>query len=546
MRARLGAVWLCFVLSIIGTTACLSAHPLGNFTINHLAEITPQRGALHARYVLDIAEIPTFQIMRASSVSATWNASQLTSWATSEVPTVTRGLHVSVDGDPVAMALNGVSARLRPGAGGLPTLYWVADFTLPIAAAAHHIIVDDSVYSNRRIGWKDIIVSPQSEPTHELTAYPSALIASPRRIAGVTFNVSAHGRVNAIVARADDQPDFSGSTSIVRSNALSDMFSSANRTPLFILLTMLVAFGLGALHAIEPGHGKALLAFTLVGSRATVKQAAILAASLTFAHTIGVLILGAVLFFAAGFVSESIYPWITLLSGIAVVLIGARNLTRYLRTRRARGASVDGHDHGHDHRHAHAHDSSGAHSHEIDGAHSHAIAGDEPIDFRGAVVAAMSGGIAPCPAALVVMLAALRLHQIAYGMVLIVIFSLGLAAILTGLGIAVVHGSGLITRSAKFDRLVVAGPLISAALISIVGAVMVGQGFAAQGIREPAWLLAGFVVAGIAAYALMTSGLSLKFAAAVAADEAPNGLGWKPQNATPTLRRVDSLMEQQP
>ncbi len=496
MCARLAAVCFGLAMALGATAGSAGAHPLGNFTINHLAKIAVKSGLVRVHYVLDIAEIPTFQIMRASSPTGTWNSTELDGWAASEVPLVTSAFHISADGSPLTLTLSHASARLRPGAGGLPILYWAADFSAPVSASPHHIVIDDQVYGDRRIGWKDIIVAPQTEPTHDLQQYPNALIGSPRRIAGLAFDTALDGRASKIVARTDDQPDVNGSTSIVRSNALSDMFSNPNRTPAFILLTMLIAFGLGALHAIEPGHGKALLAFTLVGSRATVKQAAILAASLTFAHTIGVLILGAVLFFAAGFVSESIYPWITLISGIAIAVIGARNLARYWRGRGVH-SHADGHTHSHGFTDAHHHGDGPV-------GHSHAIPGNQPIDFRGAVVAAMSGGIAPCPAAIVVMLAALRLHQIGYGMVLIVIFSLGLAAVLTGLGIAVVHGSALITRTGKFDRLVASGPFISAGLISIVGAVMIAQGSVAQGIHQPVWVLAGVVVAAIAGYGLMS------------------------------------------
>ena len=114
----------------------------------------------------------------------------------------------------------------------------------------------------------------------------------------------------------------------------------------------------------------------------------------------------------------------------------------------------------------------------------------------------MSGGIAPCPAAIVVMLAALRLHQIGYGMLLIVVFSMGLAAVLTVIGIAVVHGSAFIGKNKKFDRLIAFGPLISAALISCVGAIMVGQGFIAQGIAAPVWLVVMLTLLAIAGYAL--------------------------------------------
>ena len=472
MPVRTAVCWFSFALAFLSATVNAAAHPLGNFTINHLAKVTPQRSALYVRYVLDIAEIPTFQIMHAGATSDVWSQQQLDEWGDREVAVVLDGFHITVDGSPLRLVATVHHERLRPGAGGLPILYWTCDLSAPINPGMHRISIDDSVYAERRIGWKDIIVSPpQSEPTHELLHYPNALIGSPRRVSALTFDLTASGQARTIVVQTGDPVALNASNSIVRSNALTDMFTSNNRTPLFIFLTILVAFALGALHAIEPGHGKALLAFTLVGSRATVKQAMILAASLTFAHTIGVIILGAVLLSAASFISESIYPWITFGSGVAVAVIGARNLAQYMHAR-------DGHEHGHDHHH------------------------DVPIHFRGAVVAAMSGGVAPCPAAIVVMLAALRLHQLGYGLLLIVIFSLGLASVLTGLGIAVVHGSALVQRSGKFDRIVAAGPLISATLISLVGAVMIGQGLVAQGVSAPVWLLAGFVVLAIAGYGI--------------------------------------------
>ncbi len=131
----------------------------------------------------------------------------------------------------------------------------------------------------------------------------------------------------------------------VRSNALSDMLAKGAANPWLVLLTLVMAIGLGALHALEPGHGKTLLAVSLVGARATSKQAFILAAALTFAHTAGVLALGLVMLAAAQWiVPENIYPWITLASGALVAMIGAQALSRYIKTRR-------GEDHAHDHEH---------------------------------------------------------------------------------------------------------------------------------------------------------------------------------------------------
>jgi nickel/cobalt exporter len=492
-RGRCGRSLLSLIVCLIASAGAAQAHPLGNFTINHLAKIEAVRRTLHVRYVLDIAEIPTFQIMQARAHDGTWDRAQLSAWATTEVPVVTGALHITVDGVPALLTEQRVRARLRPGAGGLPILYWVADFTAPFGAGAHRVDVQDRVYRERRIGWKDVVVAPDSEPTHELLSYPNVLIESPRRIDGVTFTLSAAGRPGALLTHTDELPDINGSASIVRGNALSNMFADTNRALPFVLLTMLVAFGLGALHALEPGHGKAVLAFTLVGSRATAKQAAILAGALTFSHTIGVALLGAVLFAASDFVSESVYPWITLLSGAVIAVIGVRKVAAYLHSHDVFGARTAGvhHHAGHVHHH-------GDGDHE----HTHVIPGSSPITFGGAVAAAMSGGAAPCPAAIVVMLAALRLHQIGYGLVLIVLFSLGLASVLTALGIAIVHGSGLLVRSEKLREVTAAGPLISAVVISLAGALMIGQGFVAQGLNVPVWVVAGLVVLAGAGYAL--------------------------------------------
>ena len=192
----------------------------------------------------------------------------------------------------------------------------------------------------------------------------------------------------------------------MRSSALSDLFSRSAQTPLLVLLTILAAFGLGALHGLEPGHGKALLAFTLVGARATFKQAAILAGSPNLrAHDRGAAA-RLLLFFAAGFATESIFTWITLISGLAVAVIGARASIAVARATREREHHA--HQHGHEHDHHHE---PGA----ITVIRTR-FRRSAPLHFPSAVIAAMSGGIAPCPAAIVVLLTALHLHRVGYGL----------------------------------------------------------------------------------------------------------------------------------
>ncbi|MDP9018851.1 MAG: hypothetical protein M3N19_11095 [Candidatus Eremiobacteraeota bacterium] len=476
--------------------------------------------ALRVRYILDIAEIPTFQIMRDRAPGGRWNAQTMQSWADAESKVVLNGLQVSVDGRPIGLYAVAPQARTRPGAGGLPILYWTAELRADLRGSrnAQHIVIADHVYEDRRIGWKDIVVAPQTEPTHELQVYPSALIGSPRTTTTASFNLSSAGVVSHIETGSTAVPQQQSSSSIVSQTMLSEMFLRADQGPLWILITILAAFGFGALHAIEPGHGKALLAFTLVGARATNKQAAILAASLTFAHTIGVILLGVVLFFVTGFVPETIYPWITLVSGVAIAIIGGRSLARYVRGVRPfahehahvhPGAAPHAHEHPHGQHldlHAHGHD----HSHDLNSdlththggsTHTHAMPGTQPLNFGSAIWAAMSGGIAPCPAAIILLIAAVNSHRIGYGLLLIVIFGLGLASVLTGLGLAVVKGAAWIASNAKYERVVRFGPLASAALICIIGSVLLGQGFVQVGIHASPFVVAALALSAIAAYA---------------------------------------------
>jgi nickel/cobalt transporter (NicO) family protein len=464
------------------------AHPLGNFTINHLAVVTAAPGSLRIHYVLDIAEIPSFQIM---NTGAKWSADGRRAWIGEETARVARGLSIAANGNPLTLIPLDASATTRPGAGGLPTLYWTADFTATLPAKAH-VTVTDRVYADRMLGWKDVTLPGHPDPTSALRSYPNTLIGSPRHNDAAQFDV-AGDRIANVVVSGDGAPSYG--VSLARSSALSDLFSRSDQTPLLVLLTILAAFGLGALHGLEPGHGKALLAFTLVGARATFKQAAILAAALTFAHTVAVLLLGLVLFFVAGFATESVFTWITLVSGIAVTYIGARSFAAAIR-RGAGHANAHQHDHAHDHAHAHPH----AHEHDHPHGHSHAIPGSAPLHFPSAVVAAMSGGIAPCPAAIVVLLTALHLHRIGYGLVLIVIFSLGLAAILTGLGFGVVRGAAWLRRQGAFTQFARFAPLLTASVISFIGATMLAQGLAGQGVRLPAAAVVAITLTAIAAF----------------------------------------------
>jgi ABC-type nickel/cobalt efflux system permease component RcnA len=525
-------------VALCATKSVAFAHPLGNFTINHLTRIAigADRATLH--YVVDYAEIPAFAASRAVDASGTMTERERATWATAQAARLAEKLVLDVDGTRVPLRPTAAAAIPRPGSGGLSTLYLTVTYTAPLAAGAHAITYVDTAFPNR-IGWRDVVIGNEHEPTNMLRSYPNALIGSPRGITTAALSVGANGvatRSNAPVVAAVPV-DTQGGVSLDRSNQLGDMLASNDTSIGFFLALFGVAIFLGALHALEPGHGKTLMAVSLVGARATIPQAAMLASAITVAHTAGVLALGAVILFAASWiVPEQIYPWITLGSGVVVAILGARSLNRFVQARRpqlhahphahpAAQEHVHEHVHGigtHEHHasHDHAHDAPVAfdpaaaartafakHGHDHatmtdeEHARAHAIPGTDAIGFKSVIGAAMTGGIAPCPAALVVLLTAVNLHKIALGLALIVVFSFGLAAVLVGIGIAVVRGTVFLTRSSRFAIFTRYGPLCSATIIAIIGSVMIGEGLVAQGVGTTPVVFAILAMLAIAGYA---------------------------------------------
>ncbi|MDB5026981.1 MAG: ABC-type uncharacterized transport system, permease component [Candidatus Eremiobacteraeota bacterium] len=483
------------VLAIAGPA---TAHPLGNFTVNHLSRITVDRDAVRVRYVLDLAEIPAFSLERSLDRRGTPSPDILARWARSHADTIAPQLSLTVDARAAALIPSASSVRSRPGAGNLPTLYFAATYTAVVGAGAHRIAYSDRTEPGR-LGWKDVVVGTVAEPTRELLAYPDALIGSPRARTSLTATIDASGRIAADANVPGVAGDPAVKSPLSRSNALSDVLAKGASDPFVVIGALLLAIALGALHALEPGHGKTLLAVSLVGARATSRQALILAAALTVAHTAGVLALGLVVLAAAHWiVPEQVYPWITLASGVLVAVIGGRALAHELRGRLP-FAHAHPHDHPHAHPHAHEHVHALGEHHHDHGAH--AIPGSAPLTFRGAVLAAASGNIAPCPAALVVLLAAIAFDRVGYGLVLIVAFSAGLAATLTILGLAVVRSAAWLVARPRFDRVARFAPLVTSLVIATIGAAMIGQGFAAQGSSVPVPVVAVLVILAIVGYA---------------------------------------------
>jgi nickel/cobalt exporter len=222
-----------------------------------------------------------------------------------------------------------------------------------------------------------------------------------------------------------------------------------------MLAGMAMAFGLGAVHALSPGHGKTIVAAYLVGTRGTPKHAVFLGFMVTFTHTISVFALGLVTLYLSQFVlPETISPVLGAISGISIVWIGAMLLYK-----RIVGRTAEPHSHGHEHSHDHG-----------DG-HAHSHVPDE-VGMGGLIALGASGGLVPCPTALVLLLSAVSLGRVGLGLTLLVAFSAGLAVVLSAVGLVVLYAKHLVPEGRRSRAFLRYAPIGSAAIIVVVGIVM--------------------------------------------------------------------------
>jgi ABC-type nickel/cobalt efflux system permease component RcnA len=230
-----------------------------------------------------------------------------------------------------------------------------------------------------------------------------------------------------------------------------------------IMLSLLIAAFWGAVHALTPGHGKALVAGYLVGTKGKPRHAFLLGATVTATHTAGVFALGLITLLLSQFiVPDQLYPWLTLASGLLVVAVGASVLRQRLRGT-GWGAGGDHHHHGHDHDHHHGHEHGHTHNHHHD---------DGSLTSRGILGVGIAAGLLPCPSALVVLLSAIAIHRIGFGFALIAAFSLGLAATITCIGLLTVLARRAFGRFSLEGRVVRALPALSALVILCVGVAL--------------------------------------------------------------------------
>jgi ABC-type nickel/cobalt efflux system permease component RcnA len=403
--------------------------------VNHYAGIELAGNRVYVRFVLDLAEIPTFQ--EGDRVRAPGYAAA-----------VARELELRIAGRLVALTPLAHRVTSRKGAGGLPTLRFEAVYRAPRSGTSLELA--DRAFASR-IGWREITVvardgarliaasAPAASRSDELRAYPQELIASPLDVRSASARL-VPGAAPGAPPQLDDR-----AAPVHRGGGFEALVARGELSFGVVLLSLLVAAFWGAAHALTPGHGKALVAGYLIGTRGRPRDALLLGATVTATHTAGVFGLGLVTLLLSRFiVPEQLYPWLTLVSGLLVVGVGTAVLRRRLGTRRGHHRHHH-HEHGNEHHH---------HHHEERG---------------GILGVGIAAGLLPCPSALVVLLSAIALHRIGFGFALIVAFSLGLAATITGIGLAAVLARRAFSRVSLEGPIVRALPSLSAVVIVLVG-----------------------------------------------------------------------------
>lgn len=493
-----------------------TAHPLGNFTVNHYTGLTVHPDRIDATIIIDSAEIPTAQQQPLidRNADSTIDAAERHSHADTTCTQLADDLHLDIDQRGITWKQSTADFTYQQGEGGLNTSRLHCDLTADATWAPRADITVNTTYDNQRIGWHEITARghavtltnstvPATSVTDELRHYPKDPLAAPldQRSAALRAETGQSGPLtppSSISIRA------AGAITALpgKISALFDSLVGTRELTIPIgLLALLLAVVLGASHAAMPGHGKTIMAAYLAGRRGTTRDAVTVGVTVTLTHTAGVLVLGIVLPIATTLAGETVLTWLGLASGLLITTIGLRLLHSAIRRppthehhhhhHRART-----HDHGHidnqgaqhhDHRtsspsdlHPHtAHRNTAVAVHAI--THDSAPARDQaPASTARSSLIGMgiAGGLVPSPTALVVLLGAVAMGRTAFGVLLVIGYGLGMATTLALAGLLLIRLRDRIAatprittaiRSAPWKQISQIGPMATATLVILVG-----------------------------------------------------------------------------
>jgi nickel/cobalt transporter (NicO) family protein len=442
-----------------------SAHPLGNFTINTYDGLRVAPDHLSVDHVIDMAEIPTFQ--RRDEIDADHDgvisAREAAAYASATCTDVARALVAALDGTRVGLAVTQSSLGFPPGAGGLPTMRVTCELAARLSRAPRTVSFEDPTFADH-IGWHEITAVgdratlgganvPTSSVSDRLTRYPQDLLRSPLDQRTATFTVKPGGVPAAPAGDAAAGRQARGVDALTQ--AFTSLVASHRASIPFAMLALVIAIVLGGVHALAPGHGKTVMAAYVVGRRGSFGQAALIGATVTATHTAGVVAIGIALTLSHALAPERVYPWLGLASGLLLIAVGSTMARSRMRDRRE-------HDHGL------AHD------------HGHERGPPAPVGKRSLVAMGFVGGLVPSPSALVVLLGAIALGRLWFGILLIAAYGAGMGGTLAGAGLVLVRARGRLerSRSARWTRAAAVVPSIAAFVVVALGIVTAARGAA--------------------------------------------------------------------
>jgi nickel/cobalt exporter len=454
-RARVAPIAVALAFALVCLCSHAEAHPAGFTSVNRYVGVEcTAEGALRVAYLLDFAEMPSYAELEDLDADHDGQVSpaEQRAYLDRRLPPLVSAWTVLLDGARATPRVAGSRLEILEGERGLSTLRIEAEVLVdrpasaPAVGAEVTVVVHDGVLGDHG-GWREMAASdsngatvasgPKEDPSRAL-AYVAG--ATPPRVDDASFRF----HLSPAVAPAPASPAAGPAVAAPRVDpwlaSVSHAMRAASESPGFALLALVLALGLGAVHALSPGHGKALAATYLTGARARPAHALLFGATVTASHTAVVFLvgLGAVaLEHTVG--SDRLLRGLEVVSAICVVVLGLWQLSA--RWREATGP---------------------------DGDHSH----DEGPRGRSVVALGLSAGITPCPSALALLLAAVALHRYAFGLLLVAAFSVGVAATLTAAGLLVVLARRRLERVPSAGRLLRWLPVASSLCVLVLGVLL--------------------------------------------------------------------------
>jgi len=508
--------------SLVVLAGPASAHPLGNFTVNSYSGLIVHPDSVEVRLVVDMAEIPTFQARSGIDTNHDGRSddAELAAYRNRQCEGVRRQVDLRIDDQALATTVRSTALSFPPGQAGLSTLRLSCGLTAPADLGRSVNLSYHNANFVDRTGWREITAVGDGVTlagnglrertiSAELTRYPKNLLQAPLDERAVTFTSAPGGARLAIAGPGARSPAAPLPRGVDRATkAFTSFVARQHLSFSFAVVAVLLSALLGGIHAFAPGHGKTVMAAYLVGQEGSVRQAGIIALTVTLTHTVGVLVLGVAISASAVVAPERLYPYLGLASGLMLAAIGIGLVGRAWRHRGGSSRHGDDHDHGHhDHDHglhgadgqAPGHEHEGVHRHPEPAmaavpamamagamagppamaggsdllaastpaaaatlapargsvgrhthggrAHSHGPVGTgQPISWSSMLAIGFVGGFLPSPSAVVVILGAIALHRAWFGVVLVLAYGVGMALTLTGAGLLLIRTKGALDK----------------------------------------------------------------------------------------------------